>query len=50
MDCDLANKFVSIYLFRNGLACKPEKLRVRRCEYEKYFHKGGSAYFYNGKT
>lgn len=50
MDCDHKHLFVSIYLFQNGVACKPEKLRIRRNLVEKEFEQNGKFFSYKGKA
>ena len=48
--CDRQYRFISIYVYSNGITCKPEKLRVRRHEVEDKFEKAGKYFFYRGKA
>ena len=48
--CSRPVEFMSIYLFQNGVACNPEKLRVKRNEIEKPFTKTGKCFYYQASV
>lgn len=48
--CDSRYQFVSLYMYQNGMPCRPEKLRVRRNEIEKFIKNEGKSYFFHAKA